>query len=163
MPPNPKSASDKARGKRLEKWLEQVAPEVKPSYRGSVVLEQPRMTVVNWINGSQISNAGICKIIEVGGYETLAYILGTKPDISNAKNSNAIDRVMIHNKGARFWYNQYVREKSRTILDEKQDYTKFPEHARVAIEAANNYARILATEARAAGSSKPPNKMHDFI
>ncbi len=140
MPPNPKSASDKARGKRLEKWLEEVAPEVKPSYRGGVVLEQPRMTVVNWINGSQISNAGICKIIEVGGCEALAYILGTKPYISIAKNTTVANTVLMHGKGTRFWYEQYVREKARTILKEKQDYSKLPQHARKAVEKADDYA-----------------------
>ena len=163
MPSNPKSASDKARGKRLAEWLKQIAPELKPAYRGGIVLEQPRMTVVNWINGSQISNAGICKIIEVGGYEALAYILGTKPYISNAKNTKLPDTVLMHKKGTRFWYNQYVREKSRTILDEKQEYSKFPEHARKAIEKADDYARIRASEIRSSGSKKPRGKEHDFI
>lgn len=163
MPPNPKSASDKARGKRLEKWLEEVAPEVKPSYRGGVVLEQPRMTVVNWMNGSQISNVGICRIIEVGGYEALAYILGTKPYISDAKNTKLPDTVLMHEKGTRFWYNQYVLEKTRTILDEKQDYSKFPVTAREAIEKADDYARVKASEIRSAGSKKPRIKEHDFI
>ncbi|MCC8167149.1 MAG: hypothetical protein LIQ31_13635 [Planctomycetes bacterium] len=162
MPPNPKSPADKERGKRLEKWLERVAPEVKPSYRGSVVLEQPRMTVVNWINGSQISNVGICKIIEVGGYEALGYILGTKPHISSAKISQSSDMPLVHGKGTRFWYNQYVREKARTILDEKQDYTEFPKHSREAIRNADEYARITASKARSSGIKKPRIKDHDF-
>ena len=163
MPPNPKSKSDIARGKRLEIWLERVAPEVRPSYRGSVVLEQPRMTVVNWINGSQISNAGICKIIEVGGYEAFSFILGTKPYISNAKNTTVPDNVLVHNKGTRFWYHQYVREKERTILDEKQDCTAIPKHAREAIEAADAYARDRASRSRSTGSRKQHAKDHDFI
>jgi len=163
MSSNPKSASDKARGKRLEKWLEQVAPELKQSYRGGIVLEQPRMTVVNWLNGSQISNAGICKIIEVGGYEALAFILGTKPYISNAKNTKLPDTVLMHEKGTRFWYNQYIREKAQTILDEKQNYERYPEHARSAIESADEYARIKASEIRSSGSKNPRSKDHDFI
>ncbi len=121
------------------------------------------MTVSNWINGSQISNAGICKIIEVGGYEALAFILGTKPNISNAKCTKLSDTVLMHNKGTRFWYNQYIREKTRTILEEKQDYSKFPEHAREAMKAADAYARIKASAIRSSGSKKPRANKHDFI
>ncbi len=163
MPPRPGLKSDIARGKRLEKWLRQMAPDTAASYRGKVVLEEPRQTVNNWINGSKISNDGICKIIEVGGYDALAYILGTKPAISNAKNTQLHDTALVHDKGARFWYNQYVREKARTILGEKQDYSKFPEHAREAIKAADAYARIKASAIQSSGSKKPRMKKHDFI
>lgn len=163
MPPKAASESDIARGKRLEKWLEQVAPAVKASYRGMVVLEEPRQTVNNWLKGSKISNDGICKIIEVGGYDALAFILGTKPYISNAKTVHALDTALIHNKGVNFWYNQYVREKTRTVLNEKQDYSKFPEDAREALEAADTYARVRASSIRSSGSKKPRTQKHDYI
>ena len=163
MPPKAASESDIARGKRLEKWLEQVAPEVKASYRGMVVLEEPRQTVNNWLNGSKISNDGICKIIETGGYDALAFILGTKPYISNAKVTHEPDGVLIHGKGVNFWYNQYIREKTRTVLNEKQDYSKFPEDAKEALEAADAYARIRASSIRSSGSKKPRPQKHDFL
>ena len=163
MPPKAASESDIARGKRLEKWLEQVAPAVKASYRGMVVLEEPRQTVNNWLKGSKISNDGICKIIEAGGYDALAFILGTKPHISNAKATSDSDAVLMHNKGVNFWYNQYIREKARTVLNEKQDYSKFPEDAKEALEAADAYARIRASNVRSSGSKKPRTPRYDFL
>ncbi len=163
MPPKAASESDIARGKRLEKWLEQVAPDVKASYRGMVVLEEPRQTVNNWIKGSKISNDGICKIIEVGGYDALAVILDTKPHICNAKAVRSPDTALMHNKGVSFWYNQYIREKARTVLNEKQDYSKFPEDAREALEAADAYARVRASTIRSSGSKKPRIQEHDYL
>lgn len=161
MPPKPGSKADVARGKRLKKWLQEIAPDVKTSYRGEVVLEVARQTVHNWINGSKISNEGICKIIEVGGYDALAYILGTKPLISNAKNMQAPDKALIHGKGTRFWYHQYVQEKAKTILIQKQDYARLPDHARDAVQAADEYARLQASSVRSAGSRNPrPKKQH---
>ncbi|MDR1534881.1 MAG: helix-turn-helix domain-containing protein [Planctomycetota bacterium] len=120
-----------------------------------MILEVARQTVHNWIKGSKISNEGICKIIEVGGYEALAYILGTKPFVSNAKDTRAPDKTLMHGKGARFWYHQYVLEKAKTILNLKQDYAKLPDHARDAIHAADAYARIQASSVRGAGSKNP--------
>ncbi len=163
MPPKAASESDIARGKRLEKWLEQVAPDVKASYRGTVVLEEPRQTVNNWLKGSKISNDGICKIIEAGGYDALAFILGTKPHVSNAKTTREPDGVLIHGKGVNFWYKQYVREKARTVLSEKQDYSKLPEDAKEALEAADAYARVRASCIRSTGSKKPRTPKHDFV
>ncbi len=162
MPPKAASESDIARGKRLEKWLEQVAPDVKASYRGMVVLEEPRQTVNNWLKGSKISNDGICKIIEAGGYGALAFILGTKPYISNAKTTHEPDEVLIHGKGVNFWYKQYIREKARTVLNEKQDYSKFPQEAKEALEAADAYARVRASSIRSSGSRKPRTQKHEL-
>lgn len=96
MQSKPASKSDIARGKRLEQWLEQVAPDVKASYRGMVVLEEPLQTVNNWINGSKISNDGICKIIAAGGYDALAFILGTQLYASNAKTAHVPETLLIH-------------------------------------------------------------------
>ena len=163
MPPKPGSEADMARGKRLKAWLKKIAPDEKASYRGQVVLEVARQTVHNWTRGSKISNEGICKIIEVGGYEALAFILGTKPFLSSAKNTQLPDKVLIHGKGARFWYNQYVAEKAKTILNQKQDYTKIPDHARDALYAADEYARIQAGALQGVGSKEPRPRKESYL
>lgn len=162
MPSKPASDADVARGKRLEKWLERVAPNITKSYRGQVVLEVPRQTVRNWIKGSDISNDGICRIVEVGGYEALAYILGMQPFASRSKNTQRPEAGQIHGKGARFWYNQYIREKARTVLEEKQDYSKFPASAQGAMRTADDFARIQGSHLRASGSKNPRMKKYDF-
>ena len=163
MPPKPGSESDQARGRRLKAWLKKMAPDVKASYRGQVVLEVARQTVHNWTKGSKISNEGICKIIEVGGYDALAYILGTKPCVSNAKNTQLPDKTLMHGKGTRFWYHQYVQEKAKTILSQKQDYSKIPDHARDAMYAADEYARLQAGSLQSAGSKKPRAKGQNYL
>lgn len=162
MPSKHASKEDLARGKRLEQWLEQVAPDVPKSYRGEVIFEVPRQTVHSWIKGSDISNEGIRKIIEIGGYSVLAHILSAKPLANSAKIMRHPDVKQIHGKGVRFWYNQYILNKAQTILTEKQDYSKYPEVARTAIKAADDFARIKASGLRSIGSKKPRPKRHDF-
>ncbi len=68
-------------------------------HKGTVVLEEPRQTVNNWIKGSNISNDGICKIIEADDYDALAFLLGTEPYVSNAKATRDPDTVLMHNEG----------------------------------------------------------------
>ncbi|MCC8180686.1 MAG: hypothetical protein LIP23_07240 [Planctomycetes bacterium] len=156
------SSENIARGRRLEKWLERVAPDIPKSYRGEIVLETPRQTVYNWILGSDIGNEGIRKIVQVGGYETLSYILGVKPLTSAAKIKSITAGARIHGKGVRFWYQQYIREKMKTVLDEKQEYEAIPEPAREALKAATDFARIRASEQRSLGSKKPRAKGYEF-
>ncbi len=159
MPPKAASESDIARGKRLEKWLEQVAPAVKASYRGMVVLEEPRQTVNNWLKGSKISNDGICKIIEAGGYGALAFILGTKPYISNAKTTHEPDEVLIHGKGVNFWYKQYVREKARTVTKSRIIQNSHRRRRRLLRRRTHMLVSGLQASARLAAENRAPRSM----
>lgn len=76
MSPIKASAEDRERGKRLEAWLAAIRPDLPKTKRGEDVFGVPRQTVRNWIHGADINNDAIVRILECGGGEVLAWILG---------------------------------------------------------------------------------------
>ncbi len=78
---SPVKADDKERerGRRLEAWLAVIRPELPKTKRGMDVFGVSRPTVRNWIQGADINNAAIIRILEVGGGEVLSWILGATP------------------------------------------------------------------------------------
>ena len=77
--PTKASPADKERGKRLEAWLAALRPELPKTRRGTDVFGVSRPTVRNWIQGADINNDAIVRILEVGGCEVLAWILDATP------------------------------------------------------------------------------------
>ena len=73
------SPEDRERGVRLEAWLAAMRPDLPKTKRGMDVFGVSRPTVRNWIQGADINNDAIVRILECGGCETLAWILGAKP------------------------------------------------------------------------------------
>ena len=73
------SAEDKERGMRLEAWLAAIRPDLPKTKRGVDVFGVSRPTVRNWIQGADINNDAVVRILECGGCEALAWILGAAP------------------------------------------------------------------------------------
>ena len=73
------SPADKERGRRLEAWLAAIRPELPKTKRGTDVFSVSRPTVRNWVQGADINNDAIVRILEVGGCEVLAWILNAQP------------------------------------------------------------------------------------
>jgi len=90
--PTKASPSDMERGKRLEAWLAAIRPDLPKTKRGMDVFGVSRPTVRNWIQGADINNDAVVRILEVGGCEVLAWILGAAPAkrIGKAQVSKAI-------------------------------------------------------------------------
>ena len=79
MSPVKADAKERERGRRLEAWLAAIRPDLPRTKRGTDVFGVSRPTVRNWIQGADINNAAIVRILEVGGVEVLAWILGATP------------------------------------------------------------------------------------
>ena len=75
MSPVKASTEEKGRGKRLEAWLARIRPDLPKTRRGPAVFGVSRQTVANWVNGADISNDAITRILEVGGPLALVEIL----------------------------------------------------------------------------------------
>ncbi len=76
MSPVKADEKEQERGKRLEAWLAAIRPDLPKTKRGTDVFGVSRPTVRNWIQGADINNAAIVRILEVGGTDVLAWILG---------------------------------------------------------------------------------------
>ncbi len=76
MSPVKADEKEQERGKRLEAWLAAIRPNTPKTRRGMDVFGVSRPTVRNWIQGADINNAAIVRILEVGGSDVLAWILG---------------------------------------------------------------------------------------
>ncbi len=162
MAPIHASDDEIERGKRLALWLDRVGGQYPKYLRGEKIFHAPRQTVESWIKGADISNEGICRILEVDGIEALEWILGTKAGKSRGESGEVTDSAKIHGKSVKFWYAQYVRERSKSILTEKPDYSALPTGAQKALEKADERATVDAKTIRAIGSKKPRIKKHDF-
>lgn len=79
MSPVKADENERERGRRLEAWLEAVRPLLVKTKRGPDVFGVSRPTVRNWIMGADINNAAIARILEVGGCDAVAWILGATP------------------------------------------------------------------------------------
>ncbi len=77
MSPVKADEKERERGKRLEAWLAAIRPDLPKTRRGTDIFGVSRPTVRNWIQGADINNAAIVRILEVGGSDVLAWILGT--------------------------------------------------------------------------------------
>lgn len=79
--PTKANPAEKERGKRLEAWLAAIRPELPKTKRGMDVFSVSRSTARNWIQGADISNDAIVRILEIGGCEVLTWVLGASPAI----------------------------------------------------------------------------------
>ncbi len=67
MSPVKADEKERERGKRLEAWLAAIRPDLPKTKRGTDVFGVSRPTVRNWIQGADINNVAIVRILEVGG------------------------------------------------------------------------------------------------
>lgn len=162
MAPIHASEDEIERGKRLSTWLDRIGGQYPKYLRGEKIFHAPRQTVESWIKGADISNEGICRILEVGGIAALEWILNTKAGRSKGESAELNDTAKIHGKSVKFWYAQYIRERMKTILNGMPNYTAFPANARDALEKADERASIDAKSTKTIGSKKPRIKKHDF-
>ena len=162
MAPIHASPDEAERGQRLAEWLERVGPQYPKYLRGEKIFRAPRQTVESWIKGADISNEGVCRILEVGGVEALAWILGVKVGSSRGESAEISDKVKIHDKGIRFWYAQYVRERMKTIFNKAVNYSDFPVDSQEALKKADALAELNAKALLTSGTKKPRIKKYDF-
>lgn len=132
---------DKKRGERLEKWLEKEFPGMPKIRIAEDILGVRRQSLDNWIKGADMNNEMIGRILEISGAEALAEILGVKINRNaGMKPPPKTGNPLIFGEGIRFWYSTYIKERMKTVLKERRDYSKLGPNSRYALTRADELA-----------------------
>lgn len=141
MCPVKANATDRERGKRLEAWLEKDFPGTPKIRIAEDILGVRRQSLDNWIKGADMNNEMIGRILEISGPKALAEILGVKLNCSTGMQpSVGNEKPHIFAEGVHFWYSNYVKERMKTIVEEKRDYSKLAPNSGYALTRADELA-----------------------
>ncbi len=141
MCPVKASAKDTERGQRLAAWLEAEFPAMPKTRIAEDVLGVRRQSLDNWIRGADMNNEMIGRILEISGPKALAVILGVNMNChAGIKPKNGDKKPHIFGEGVRFWYAAYIKERMRTILKDKREYSPSNRTAHYALTRADELA-----------------------
>ena len=125
MCPVKANEKDRERGKRLAVWLEREFPGMAKIRIAEDVLGVRRQSLDNWILGADMNNEMIGRILEISGAKALAEIIGVKLGCNDGVKSDARDeKPHIYGEGVRFWHSAYIKERMKTVVEDKRDYSR---------------------------------------